>query len=162
MPSLECNTHSAARHRQVLAVLLVGAGLALAGCNRADDNSTVGQKVDAAIDSTKQAATDAKDQASSALSAAGAQVPAIQADAQQAGTAVKAAVDDASITVKVSAALAKDPDLSALKIGVDTEKGQVTLTGPAPSQAAKDRAADLAKAVDGVQQVRNQLVVQAG
>jgi len=154
------------RHRKALAVVLLGAGLVLAGCNRADDNSTVGQKVDAAIDKTKQAATEAKDQASAAMSSAGDKVqqemPTIRADAEKAGTAMKAAADDAGITVQVSAALAKDPDLSIIKIGVDTQGGQVTLTGPAPSQAAKDRATDLAKAVSGVQGVRNQLIVQAG
>jgi hyperosmotically inducible periplasmic protein len=59
----------------------------------------------------------------------------------------------------VKTALAGDAQLSAISIGVDTTNNVVTLTGPAPSQAAADRASDLAKAVDGVTEVRNQLVV---
>ena len=64
-----------------------------------------------------------------------------------------------AITASVNARLAKDPDLSALRINVDTKDGAVTLTGPAPSQSAKDRAATLAREVEGVKSVTNNLSV---
>jgi osmotically-inducible protein OsmY len=38
----------------------------------------------------------------------------------------------------------------------------VTLTGPAPSESARDRAAEIAKNVKGVSSVNNQLTVKAG
>ena len=42
---------------------------------------------------------------------------------------------------------------------VDTSNKNVTLTGPAPTQVAADRATTMAKAVDGVTEVKNQLTV---
>ena len=90
----------------------------------------------------------------------------VESAAQNAGESMKnaansaaALADDASITARISAALAKDPDLSAIKIDVDTKAGAVRLSGPAPSEAAKDRASNLAKSVEGVTSVNNELVV---
>ena len=73
-----------------------------------------------------------------------------------------ATVDDATITAQIAAGLAKDAELSALKINVDTKAGAVTLSGPAASLAAKERASSIAKAVPGVRDVNNQLTVTAG
>lgn len=70
-------------------------------------------------------------------------------------------IDDAAITASVNASLAKDPDLSAMKIDVDTKSGVVTLTGPAPTPAAKERATSLAQSVEGVAGVNNNLEVRA-
>ena len=64
------------------------------------------------------------------------------------------------ITASVAAGLIKDPDLSALKIDIDTKKGVVSLYGPAPSEAARMRATDIAKAVKGVSSVDNKLTVK--
>ena len=66
---------------------------------------------------------------------------------------------DAAITASVNADLAKDPDLSALKINVDTANGHVTLRGSAPSDDAKQRATKLASNVKGVTSVDNELAV---
>jgi len=54
----------------------------------------------------------------------------------------------------------KDPDLSALKIDVDTRNGVVSMYGPAPTAAAKDRATTIARAVKGVASVNNELTVK--
>jgi len=81
--------------------------------------------------------------------------------ARNAGAAVSATVDDAAITASVTAGLAKDPDLSAIKIDVDTKGGAVSLKGPAPSAAAKARAEEIAKGVQGVTSVDNQLDVKS-
>lgn len=145
----------------VLAVSAIAFGLA--ACNKAQEPPTVGQKLDSAVQKADQAAEDAKAKAEQALSSAGNKV---ESAANQAGDAMKEAAqsaatltDDAAITAKISAALAKDPDLSAIKIDVDTKDGAVRLSGPAPSQAAKDRAGSLAQAVEGVHSVNNELVV---
>ena len=66
---------------------------------------------------------------------------------------------DMTITAKVKSALAGDDQLSALAINVDTTNKVVTLTGPAPTQAAFDRASALAQAVAGVAEVKNRLTV---
>jgi osmotically-inducible protein OsmY len=81
--------------------------------------------------------------------------------AKKAGTAASATVDDAAITASVAAGLAKDPDLSAIKIDVDTKAGAVSLKGPAPTAAAKARAEEIAKGVQGVTSVNNQLEVKS-
>lgn len=81
--------------------------------------------------------------------------------ARETGAAVASTVDDVSITASVSSSLAKDPALSATRIDVDTKNGVVTLQGPAPSAVAKSRAGDIAKAVQGVSRVDNQLSVAA-
>jgi osmotically-inducible protein OsmY len=85
-----------------------------------------------------------------------------QATGSQASTTLGEKIDDVTITATVSTGLAKDPDLSAIKINVDTKDGVVTLNGPAPSAAAKDKATDIAKQVKGVTSVNNQLVVKPG
>lgn len=69
-------------------------------------------------------------------------------------------VDDAVITTSVNAELAKDENLSALKIDVDTSNGRVVLHGTAPSESARARAGELAAGVDGVVAVDNALTIE--
>jgi len=68
-------------------------------------------------------------------------------------------IDDAVITASVKTEIAKDADLSALKINVDTSDGKVALRGTAPSNLAKEHATTLAAGVKGVSDVDNQLSV---
>jgi hyperosmotically inducible protein len=137
------------------AVCSVAVLLALAACNKADDGKTVGQSIDSGIAKTGQAARDA----GNAMKEAGKDA---QASGSQASTTMGEKIDDAVITTSVNASFAKDADLSAIQINVDTKDGVVTLNGPAPTAAAKDKATDLAKQVKGVSSVNNQLVVKAG
>jgi osmotically-inducible protein OsmY len=94
--------------------------------------------------------------------------PEVRRDAAAAGEALKNAgnqvagtIDDAAVTASVSTALAKDSELSAVRIDVDTKAGAVSLRGPAPNAAAKERATQIAKAQRGVSSVDNQLEVRA-
>lgn len=118
--------------------------MGLAACNKQGEDRTVGQQVDSAINKTEQAAKEASQ------------------EAKQSASVMAEKLDDASITASVSAGLAKDPELSAIKINVDTKNGVVNLQGPAPSADARERATTIAKAVRGVSSVNNQLVVSAG
>jgi len=155
-----------------LAVVAAGAVLALAGCDKSD-NRTAGEKLDSAVAKTEQAAQTAAAKTGEAVKEAKAKVDAsgtttevkegmanVKEAARDAGAAVSATVDDAAITASVSAGLAKDPDLSAIKINVDTKAGAVSLKGPAPTAAAKARAEEIAKGVQGVTSVDNQLEVK--
>ncbi len=139
--------------------------LALAACGKQDDGKTVGQSIDAGLAKTEQAAKEAKDKAAASMDRAGDAMKQASKDAQasgsQAGTTVGEKIDDVAITALVSSGLAKDPDLSAIKIDVDTKNGVVTLNGPAPTAAAKDKATEIAKQVKGVSSVNNQLMVKA-
>ena len=120
---------------------LSAAVLALAGCNR-NDGSTVGQKLDNAVARTEAGAADASRTVKDKT-----------ADVAQ-------SVNDATITAAVNADLAKDPDLSALRINVDTHDGRVSLYGSAPNDAAKMRAEKLAMSEKGVVSVDNKLAVE--
>lgn len=151
---------------------LVALALGLTGCGDQGDSQTAGQKVDAVIAKTQDAAERAKDKAEVLAGEARDKVVAsepamregaanVQEAARETGAAVASTVDEMAITASVSSSLAKDPELSAMRIDVDTKGGTVKLQGPAPSAAAKARAGDIAKAVKGVSRVDNQLDVKA-
>ncbi|MBF0527397.1 MAG: BON domain-containing protein [Deltaproteobacteria bacterium] len=70
------------------------------------------------------------------------------------------AIDDATITTKVKYELAKDVKLSTLKtIQVDTDKGEVTLTGKVHTKGQKKHAGKITAKVKGVVKVHNMLSV---
>jgi hyperosmotically inducible protein len=70
------------------------------------------------------------------------------------------AVGDAAITGKVKTVLIADPDVKALSIDVDTKNGVVTLNGSADKAGNADKAVALARGVDGVKSVQNNLTVK--
>lgn len=130
----------------------LAATLTLVACNRVEKPRTAGQVLDQSVEQVEQKAKEV-----SAEVRAGSE-KAAEAVADSSVTAAKA-VRDAAITVEVKALLAKDPDLSALRIDVDTAGGRVALRGTAPTAGARERAAQLALAVSGVTGVDNQLAV---
>lgn len=69
-------------------------------------------------------------------------------------------VDDATITTRVKARFADDPRVSALRISVETLNGTVQLSGFATTQAEKDLASSIARAVPDVRAVTNNIVVR--
>ena len=79
-----------------------------------------------------------------------------------AGTKTGQFVDDATITSKVKTAFATDKTVSAMQVNVDTNQGNVRLSGFVDSEAEKRRAEEIARSVNGVRSVTNALTVQAG
>lgn len=78
---------------------------------------------------------------------------------QSAGTLMK----DSAITAKIKAAQATDSTVRATSINVETDNaGAVTLSGSARSQAEIDRAVELAKGVQGVTRVTNNMTLSGG
>jgi len=69
-------------------------------------------------------------------------------------------VDDAMLTTKVKAALIESPDTKAHEINVETMQGVVQLSGFVDDLAAKDAATSVAKAVEGVKEVQNEISVK--
>jgi hyperosmotically inducible periplasmic protein len=168
--------------RAALAALF--AATTLAGCDR-DANTTLGQKVDSAVSRTQAELSRAGHEARQELSQAGEKMkPALE----DAGEKTRAALNDvgnkvqsktqevragaaapgegsrgtsdAAITASIKTDYLKDPDLSVLKIDVDTQGGVVTLNGLANDEAARCRAEKLAGAIKGVREVRNFLVIK--
>jgi hyperosmotically inducible periplasmic protein len=70
-------------------------------------------------------------------------------------------VDDTTITARVKARYAKDEDVAATRINVETLKGVVQLSGFATSAAEKSKAVTLAREVPGVKDVRDDIIVRA-
>jgi hyperosmotically inducible periplasmic protein len=71
-------------------------------------------------------------------------------------------VDDSAVTAKVKTALARDPATSAHRIDVETFRGDVQLNGFVQSAEMKSEAGRVAKSVDGVKKVSNNLRVGEG
>jgi osmotically-inducible protein OsmY len=69
-------------------------------------------------------------------------------------------VDDSVITTKVKSLLAADDFLKSFQIGVETYKGTVQLSGFVGSQKAVDKAVEIARSVQGVKSVKNNLIVK--
>ena len=69
-------------------------------------------------------------------------------------------VDDGAITAKVKAALAGDPRTKAHQVNVETREGVVQLSGFVDNSEAKSTAEELARSVDNVKSVDNELSVK--
>ncbi len=69
-------------------------------------------------------------------------------------------VDDSVITTKVKSLLANDDFFKSFQISVETYKGTVQLSGFVNSQQAVDKAGQIARSVQGVKSVKNNLIVK--
>jgi osmotically-inducible protein OsmY len=69
-------------------------------------------------------------------------------------------IDDSAITTKVKAKIFDDPMLKVFQISVESYKGVVQLSGFVDSKKAANQAGEVAKSVDGVESVKNSLVVK--
>ena len=91
--------------------------------------------------------------------AAVAQLPPVQPQPAPKGT-VAQSVDDATITSKVTNAIAEDPALKDIEFTVDTTDAVVTLNGTANAKDQVARAVAIARSIDGVKSVVNILAVK--
>jgi len=74
-----------------------------------------------------------------------------------AATTVGNKIDDSVITTQVKSALLADASINGLDITVTTRKGEVQLSGFVNNQGQMDRAAEVARGVEGVSQVANDM-----
>lgn len=91
----------------------------------------------------------------------------IAATALEAGCAViperqssGGSAEDVAITTEIRARYASDASLSAAGIRVETQEGDVQLSGLAQSAEQRARAEEIARDVDGVDSVENDIEVQ--
>jgi osmotically-inducible protein OsmY len=117
----------------------------LTACDKPGPAETAGKKMDQVTENVTTAVSNSADKADKAMS--------------EQGKATGQALDDTQITAKVKAALLSAPGLQSMKITVDTEKGKVTLSGSADSQMNIDKAVKATEAVEGVQSVKNKLMI---
>jgi osmotically-inducible protein OsmY len=70
---------------------------------------------------------------------------------------VGGAISDGALTTAVKSKLLVDPDVSGLKIDVDTKDGVVTLTGTVENSRQRSEAVQIARRTEGVKRVEDQL-----
>jgi hyperosmotically inducible periplasmic protein len=144
------------------AVSVLLASLALAGCDKRDETQTARTGDTAVVQGQPTAGEQAKQGADQVADASKQAAYDVANATKNAADQASNKVSDAVITTSVNAELAKDPQLSSLRIDVDTDAGRVALKGSAPDAAAKQRATQLASSVKGVVSVDNQLQVGKG
>lgn len=135
---------------------------------------TLGQKTETALrnagEKTKEVAVDTKNAISAKLVEWDLTPDDIKADLQKTGRVVRqkssemgtkaaSTFDSAMITTAIKAKYVADSDLSALKIGVTTDKGVVTLDGSVASVELIAKAVAHALDTDGVTEVVSLLTV---
>ena len=69
-------------------------------------------------------------------------------------------VDDTVITTKIKSLLAADDFLKSFEISVETYKGAVQLSGFVNTRDAVNRAGKIARSVEGVDSVKNNLSIK--
>ena len=90
----------------------------------------------------------------------GAMAGALTACESTTGKTMGETVSDASISTAVQTKLTGDRVSNFARVDVDTERGIVQLSGVVPSSEQKSRAEELAKQVNGVRRVNNNLQIQ--
>jgi hypothetical protein len=155
--------------------------LVLAACDRPTTEQAkretldASRKVQAALERTGEKIADASRKATAEVKQAAGEARDKTQDAaaetrDRTGAAVHEAassdtgrsLSDAAITASIKTDYLKDPDLSVLKIDVDTKDGVVVLNGMADTLDGKTRAEKIASAIKGVKEVRNHLTVKQG
>jgi hyperosmotically inducible protein len=142
------------RHLNGLTIAALGAALVAAPAVAAAQSTQdkVEQKTERAVDRAQDKAERAKDTVERKADRAGDK-------AEGATDKATGAVSDTWITAKTKIALYSDDRVSGTQVNVDTSKGVVTLRGKVDSADAKAAAESVAKGIDGVRSVKNELQV---
>lgn len=77
-----------------------------------------------------------------------------------ASTTLGTEIDDSVVTTRVRSALLADPNIKSLDIVVVTRKDEVQLSGFVNSQSQIDRALEVARSIEGVRGVRNEMSIK--
>lgn len=81
----------------------------------------------------------------------------VRTEGREATATAGQVVDNAALTTRVKSKLLADDQVKGTQINVDSENGVVTLTGTVDNPDHVRRAEELARQVDGVQRVQNNL-----
>jgi len=141
----------------ITALTVVITALTLAACEDRGDR-TIGQQLDSALQRTQQRLAAAGDKIAQQTDRA---VDAVKEKTKtSANHDVRRTANDSAITASIKTDFLKDPDLSVLKIDVDTHDGVVTLNGLADNDEARQRAEKIAEGIKGVKEVHNYVVTK--
>lgn len=129
--------------KAVFASMMIVSGLA--ACDKPGPAESAGKKIDQATENVSTSVSNTAEKAGNTIA--------------ESSRSTGQAIDDAEITTKIKALYLNEPGLKSLKISVNTEKGEVTLTGKADTQANSNKATKIAESVNGVNSVKNQLFI---
>ena len=129
--------------KAVFASMMIVSGLA--ACDKPGPAESAGKKIDQATENVSASVSNSAEKAGNTIA--------------ESGRSAGQAIDDSEITAKIKALLLNEPGLKSLKISVETEKGEVTLTGKADTQSNSVKATKIAESVTGVSSVKNRLTV---
>lgn len=79
---------------------------------------------------------------------------------KEGSTTVGNQLDDSVTTTRIKAALLADPSIKGLDITVTTRKGEAQLSGFVDNQGQIDRAVEVARGIEGVTQVSNEMSIK--
>jgi hyperosmotically inducible protein len=137
------------RHKRlVLTALAAALPLGLAACNQQPADKTGQSMGKPGQEQTAGSVQKQLDQANATIT--------------ENATAAGKAVDDASLTARVKAALIAEPTIKAMSIDVDSKDGVVTLFGTVDNLATRDKATQTVAGVEGVKSVLNNLKIISG
>jgi hyperosmotically inducible periplasmic protein len=154
--------------RRITGLIAVAAlAVVLPGCdNTANQNTTANRNANANANATATATpavanTNANSNRAPTRAEYEANKERYNREAKESGRKVGTGANDTWLWIKTRFDLAAADDLRDSTINVDVDNDVVTLTGTVASAAQKTRAEAVAKAVEGVKSVRNQLRVQS-
>lgn len=75
-------------------------------------------------------------------------------------TSIGTEIDDSVVTANVMSAFVSESDIKSLDLKVETRKGEVQLSGFVDGQSQMDRAVMVARAVEGVSGVSNEMSIK--
>jgi osmotically-inducible protein OsmY len=148
-------------------IALAALAVLLPGCdNTANQNATANRNANTTASATPTATPVANTNGNSNRAPTRAEYEAnkerYNREAKESGRKVGTGANDTWLWIKTRFDLAAADDLRDSTINVDVDNDVVTLSGTVASAAQKARAEQVAKAVEGVKSVRNQLKVQGG
>ena len=79
---------------------------------------------------------------------------------KEGGATVGNTVDDGIVTTKVKTALLADAEIKSFDIAIVTRKGDVQLSGFVDNQAQINRAIDVVRGVEGVENITNEMSIK--
>jgi len=144
-------------------IALAALAVLLPGCdNTANQNTTANRNANAVATATPTPVANTNSNRGPTRAEYEANKERYNREAKESGRKVGTGANDTWLWIKTRFDLAAADDLRDSTINVDVDNDIVTLTGTVASAAQKTRAEAVAKSVEGVKSVRNQLKVQAG
>jgi len=123
--------------------MLIASGLV--ACDKPGPAENMGKKIDQATDSAAESISDTADKTKQKM---------IDQEKK-----VESSLNDSEITIKIKAILLNEKNINSLKVGVETNKGIVTLTGFIDTEMNRTKVIKIVESVEGVSSVNSKNLV---